>query len=81
MAKEVDLSEFAPTTKKGPSCSTGLAISKLEGEKREKVLAALAAPEVQHRMIALRLTEWAGMKVSAESVGRHRRTPRICACD
>ena len=76
--KEVDLSEFASPARKGPPCFAGTALGKLQGESLEKILAALDSPEIQGSMIALRLSEWSGIKVAGQTLARHRRGE--CKC-
>ena len=79
MENAVDLSDFVDAVKKGPRCTVGVALSKLEGERLEKALSALDAPEIRHNMIATRLSEWTGERLGATTVGRHRR--KECLCD
>ena len=74
----VDLSAFAPVHK-GPVCAVNLALNVLEGEQLEQAQAALQAAHIQHVRIAVRLTDWASLKVTQEAVARHRR--HDCSCD
>ena len=74
----VDLSDFAPIHK-GPVCAVSLALEILEGEQLEKSEAALEASHIQHKRIADKMTEWAGIKVTPESAARHRK--HDCSCD
>lgn len=74
----VDLSDFAPVHK-GPVCAVGLALEILTDDRLEKAQAALKATHLQHKRIADVITEWAGIKVTPESVARHRR--HDCSCD
>lgn len=75
----IDLSDFsAPLGRM--RCTVLLAIEKLDDDRREKVLAALAAHPtvIRHDMIAVRLAEWSGDRITAQTLSRHRR--KKCAC-
>lgn len=78
--KGIDLSEFAPT-RKGPSCSVGVLLSGLSGERLEKAVAALAAPNppIQNQKIADVFKSWTGETIDAQSISRHRN--KKCKCD
>ena len=76
----VDLSEFISEKRPGVKCSVTRALEELDGERLEKVTAALAAPHVTHKMISQRLSEWTPVRVGAQAVMRHRADPRDCTC-
>lgn len=65
-------------TVKGPRCTVGTTLDKLEGKDRTDLLTALARPDIQGTVIAKVLQD-RGFIVRPEAVSRHRR--RLCNCD
>lgn len=68
------------TTVTGPSCGITPALEKVEPDERaviEKWL-AMTKKEIQHVGIARVLTEMSGVKVSGDTVARHRRGDCHC---
>ncbi len=77
--RKVDLSEFdSGAHLRGPGCTVKAAMERLSEDRAEKVRAALESP-LTNRVIAERLSDWAGMTVRFGTVGRHRRGD--CACE
>ena len=64
--------------KKGPHCTIGLALDKLDPKDRNDLIVALDRPDIQGTVIAKVLTE-RGLVIRPEAVSRHRR--RLCNCE
>jgi hypothetical protein len=76
---EHDLSEFfAETAKHGPSCSMAVVIEALPDEQKDKLGAALVQGDIPSTAIARVVSKWAGQKIAAPTVRRHRKGE--CGC-
>jgi hypothetical protein len=73
-----DLAEFlaAQARERGP-CRVGRALEDLEAERRAKLAAALARPDITTTAISRVLASW-GHEVSFATISRHRKGE--CAC-
>ena len=75
---KTDLSAFdALRRRKGPPCSVGVAIARLDKDESAAVAAAIAAGKTS-RAVAIVLTQWSGVSVREQSVARHRRGDCLC---
>lgn len=64
--------------RKGPHCTVGLTLDKLDAKDRAELIVALDRPDIQGTVIAKVLTA-RGFVVRPEAVSRHRR--RLCNCE
>ena len=77
-SEQPDLSVFDPPNHR-QRCGVGVAMEKLDPEQLALMKAGIAAPQIQHAMLALRLSEWSGIKIRSGTLMRHRRGG--CSCE
>jgi hypothetical protein len=71
----LSLDEFRAESKRGPRCTFGRLLERLDKNERAVLEAAMADPDVQHKRIA-DVLKAAGHKMEAHTVSRHRN----CEC-
>jgi hypothetical protein len=79
MGARPSLDEFEAenTGSRGTPCTIATVIETLDVEHAQRLQSALDAKHIQHAAIARVLTKW-GHRVTAATVGRHRR--QLCRC-
>jgi hypothetical protein len=76
-----DLTEFYQQVRgKGPTCTIRPLVDRLDADQTAKLQAALACPplDLPTTAIASVLSQWLGLKVSPQTLRRHRNGD--CAC-